>query len=161
MKKTITISTIALVIGAIISPVVGMAIGETRNVILGLAPDEAVLQLADRIDTSRIESETKMQEMQRTIDSQNNKIAAQEQQLVTQGDKIDNAKSQIATVSETVVKQRDCSDDINKYCYTSSFKDPEEFKNFLKAYEKMDNYSDYKDKFAKEFDACQKALACK
>jgi hypothetical protein len=55
MKKLILTFTIAIIIGAFLSPLVGMAIDQTRSLILGLAPEEAVLELADQIDTSKEE----------------------------------------------------------------------------------------------------------
>src|SRR3990167_2797852 len=55
MNKTLFI--VAIVGTAILSPVVGMGIGETRSLILGLAPDEAILQLSDKIDEQRITDE--------------------------------------------------------------------------------------------------------
>lgn len=50
MKKLSLGIFIGLIIGAIVSPIVGMAIGSTRSLILGLAPNEAILTLADKID---------------------------------------------------------------------------------------------------------------
>lgn len=38
------------IVGALISPIAGMAISSTRSLILGMAPDEAILTLADKID---------------------------------------------------------------------------------------------------------------
>ena len=51
MKKTILLSVVGgFIAGAIISPIAGMAIGSTRNLILNMSPDEAILTLADKID---------------------------------------------------------------------------------------------------------------
>jgi len=50
MKKTILLILGGFVIGALISPVAGMAINSTRSLILGMAPEEAILALADKID---------------------------------------------------------------------------------------------------------------
>ena len=86
MKKFI-IPIISGIVGIII-PVAGMTITPTRNFILGLAPDEAVLQLADKIDDSRVINEEKMQEMQKTIEAQQIKINEQEARMEeSKGDK--------------------------------------------------------------------------
>jgi hypothetical protein len=56
MKKIIIYSIAFFVAGAVLSPVIGMTIGEIRNLILGLAPEEAVLALADEIDKNRVDN---------------------------------------------------------------------------------------------------------
>ena len=50
MKKLILVGILAFAVGATISPVAGMALSSTRNLILGMAPEEAILVLADKID---------------------------------------------------------------------------------------------------------------
>ena len=71
------IATAAIVGTAILSPIVGMGIGQTREAILGLAPDEAVLQLADKIDQSSV----KVDESSALVSSLQAKITEQEGQL--------------------------------------------------------------------------------
>ena len=167
MKKIILVGVIAFAIGAIISPIAGMAINSTRSLILGMVPDEAILVLADKIDSNNVENENKIAELQSTIDNQNTEIANYQQQVETLNTNITEAKVElqstntaIKTTNETIAKQKDCSADVNKYCVSESFRDAGEFKNFLKAYEDFDNYNDYKDKFTKQFNNCQNALKC-
>jgi len=77
MKKIIAIVTGSLVVGMIISPVLGMAIGSTRELILNMAPENVILQLADKIDSNRTEAEDKISELQAIVDSQKNQIEEQ------------------------------------------------------------------------------------
>jgi hypothetical protein len=158
---------IAIVGSVVISPVVAINVPPVREVLFGMVSKESILTLADKVDTSRIENERKLAAISQELDSAKQTVAEQKlvldkqaNELKAQGVDISNVKDKIEVVKESIVSQKDCSSDIAKYCYTSSFKDPAEFKNFLKAYEKMDNYNDYKKKFTKEFDDCQKALKC-
>jgi chromosome segregation ATPase len=168
MKKALI--TIAIITGIVVTPILGMAITPTRDLLLGLTPDEKILALADRIDENRSTAETKLTELQSIIDSQKSEIADYQQQVATQDAKITKAQTDIQTANtaikttnETVAKQKDCSADVNKYCVSESFKDATEFKNFLKQYEdNFDNdaYKKYKDQFTTQFNNCQKALKC-
>ncbi|KKQ79263.1 MAG: hypothetical protein UT03_C0064G0006 [Candidatus Moranbacteria bacterium GW2011_GWD2_38_7] len=153
-------SIIGGVIAGLFLPVLAFGITDTREAILGLAPDEQILALADRIDNSKVESETKIAQLQTTVDSQNAKLAEQQKLVDEQNASIASQETSITETKISITKLKDCSADVTKYCYTSSFKDPEEFKAFLKSYEKFDNYSEYRDKFTKEFNSCQEALNC-
>lgn len=51
MKKVLIIGGIVLT--AILASILAMGIGETRSLLLGLVPEEAILQLADKIDEQR------------------------------------------------------------------------------------------------------------
>lgn len=156
MKKIIIYSTIFFIVGALISPILGMAIGETRNIILGLAPQEAVLSLADEIDKSRIENEAKIKEMQVKIDEQNEKLSEQQKDVNLQ-------TAEIKTTQAEIVKSRDCSADVNKYCISDSFREADRFDNFLKVYKDgfdKNAYEKYKKQFTEQYDKCQKALKC-
>lgn len=79
MKKIIM--PISFILLGIVIPVAGMTITPTRNLILGLAPKEAVLELADKIDKSRAENEAKLQEMQTLLGQQKATIEEQNQKL--------------------------------------------------------------------------------
>lgn len=164
MKKIIIYSTIFFIVGTLISPVLGMAIGETRNIILGLAPQEAVLSLADEIDKSRIENETKIQEMQAKIEEQQNQIMEQNEKLTQQQEDVNLQTAEIKTTQAEVVKSRDCSADVNKYCVSDSFREADKFDNFLKVYKDSfdkDAYEKYKKQFTEQYNNCQKSLLCK
>lgn len=87
MNKTLVI--VAIVATAIFSPIVGMAIGETRSLILGLAPDEAVLQLADKIDEQRVVAEQAKAESDQKTGELQSVVADQQAQLVGQQQMID------------------------------------------------------------------------
>lgn len=89
MKKIMTIAVGSLVVGMIISPVLGMAIGGTRELILGMAPNDAVLQLADKIDSNRVESDSKATGMQSLIDSQKKQIEDQQKIIDSQKSGLD------------------------------------------------------------------------
>ncbi len=160
---------LSLIVGivGIVIPVVGMTITPTRNLILGLAPEEVILQLADKIDETRVnvdqnkkDGDNKIQELQLLIDSQKSQIEEQQKTINEQSGQISSSKSEIQTVQNTIVKNKDCSVDVNKYCVSDSFTDPDKFKKFLKNYEQFDNYSEYKDKYTKQFNKCQEAIKC-
>lgn len=164
MKKTIIYSVAFFIFGAVLSPVIGMAIGETRNLILGLAPEESVLELADKIDQNKEDNENKMQEMQMLIEQQKATIDEQAQKLSEAEGSIESQKSQIANVQAETVKSRDCSADVNKYCVSDSFREADKFDNFLKVYKDSfdkDAYEKYKKQFTEQYNNCQQALACK
>lgn len=150
---------IIIIVGIIIlfialSPMIGKGIENTTRALLpGLTTEQQIETVADVVDVNKLEAETKLVEQQAIIDAQNAKLA--EQQKI-----VDEQKSLVEKTNVTIVKNRDCGADVTKYCYTSSFRSPEEFANFLKAYEKMDNYSEYKTKFTKEFNNCQTAMRC-
>jgi|SRR3989304_375866 len=93
------IATAAIVGTAILSPIVGMGIGQTREAILGLAPDEAVLQLADKIDQSSV----KVDESSALVSSLQAKITEQEGQLAEYQEKL---IEQELTFSDSLAKLR-------------------------------------------------------
>ncbi|KKP68112.1 MAG: hypothetical protein UR66_C0008G0020 [Candidatus Moranbacteria bacterium GW2011_GWE1_35_17] len=169
MKKYLII--IGVTIGILAVPFLGMTISPTRELIMGLAPDEAVLQLADRIDDNKIELQNeianknnKINELQSSIDQQEMKILEQQKLIDTQKSDVASTRAESQVTVATVMKQKDCSIDMNKYCVSDSFTDPDKFKKFLKVYEEdfsKSEYEKYKDKFTKEFNSCQEALKCK
>jgi hypothetical protein len=80
MRKTIIYSIIFFIAGAFLSPVVGMAIGETRNLILGLAPEEAILILADKIDEESIRNDAQQQQLTELEKNQTTAICQKSQE---------------------------------------------------------------------------------
>jgi chromosome segregation ATPase len=162
MNKIIIIA-ISSIVGLAI-PVIGLTISPTRDILLGLSPDEAVLALADKIDENRVSSEqtdAKIMDLQSTIESQQSEIENYREQIESQNDKIETVNTDVKTTNETVVKQKYCNTEVNKYCVSDSFKYSDEFTDFLKAYESFENYNEYKTKYTTQFDNCQKALKCK
>lgn len=86
MKKFLPI-IVAGVFGLVI-PIAGMSITPIRNVILGLAPDEAVLELAEKIDAQRVaaeqakaKSDQKTTELQSTVADQQTQLAEQQRMI--------------------------------------------------------------------------------
>ncbi|MFA7209373.1 MAG: hypothetical protein WC120_03725 [Parcubacteria group bacterium] len=113
MKKFL-IPIVFGVVGIII-PVVGMAITPTRDLILGLAPEEAILQFADKIDETKLnvdqnktDNDNKIQELQLTISVQQTKIAEQEQVIAGQNAQIISAKAESQAVRTTVTNESEC-----------------------------------------------------
>jgi hypothetical protein len=113
MKK-ILIPIISGVIGIII-PVAGMTITPTRNLILGLAPKEAILQLADKIDETRLnidqiktDNDNKIQELQSTIEAQQVKLAEQQKAIDGQNGQINSTKLESQTAQAKVDNETEC-----------------------------------------------------
>jgi len=156
-KKLITLVIIAGVIG---TPMLAMSISPTRDLLLGMTSDEAVLALADEIDESRVDNENKIQELQSIIDNQSIELTNYREQVEEQNNEIENVNTSVKNTNETIEKQKDCNVDISKYCVSDSFKSYDEFSSFLTAYEKFNNYSEYKTKYTNQFNNCQKALKC-
>lgn len=79
MKK-ITFSIILITL-VVLTPIISMAISPTRDLLLGLAPDEAVLKLADEIDRSRIENQAKVIELESKLAEYESKLTEQEKSV--------------------------------------------------------------------------------
>lgn len=172
MKKSLIIG--GIVAGIVLVPVLGMAISPTRDLILGMAPDTAVLSLADKIDENRVNVDSKTAELQSLIDTQRTQIAEQQSIIDDQKAELDKqkvattqaqttanqAKADVAATQATVAKNKDCSADVSKYCVSKAYTDPDEFKKFLKTYENLPDYPAHKEKYTNEFNKCQIALKC-
>lgn len=160
--KNILVS-IGVITGILIVPFLGMKFSPTRNFIMGLASDEAVMQLADKIDKSWIENGAKVQEMQIKIEEQQNQITKQNEKLIKQQEAVNSQATDIKNAQVEIVKNRDCSADVNKYCVSDSFREADKFDNFLKVYKDSfdkDAYEKYKKQFTEQYNNCQKALKC-
>lgn len=97
MQKALIIGGIVLT--AILASILAMGIGEARSLLLGLVPEEAILQLADKIDEQRItteqikaENDQKTEEIQSVIVDQQTKL--EEQQRMIEEQDAENAKIQ-------------------------------------------------------------------
>lgn len=103
----------SFVFGLMLSPILGMAIGETRNLILGLAPEEAVLTLADEIDKNRENNLSqdeiiKNQELQ--ISELENLTEQQKKELEDQKESFDQSQSEIKqSITNASEKAEACS----------------------------------------------------
>ncbi|OGI30203.1 MAG: hypothetical protein A3G09_03225 [Candidatus Moranbacteria bacterium RIFCSPLOWO2_12_FULL_48_12] len=118
MNKTLFI--VAIVGTAILSPVVGMGIGETRSLILGLAPDEAILQLSDKIDEQRITAEQVQAENDQKTGELQSVVADQQTQLAEQQRMIDEqakANAESKKLMECQALQKNVS-----YCNEKKYK---------------------------------------
>ncbi|MBU2025579.1 MAG: hypothetical protein ABIC19_00590 [Patescibacteria group bacterium] len=113
MKKFVFISAGSLIVGALLSPVAGMAINGTRSLILGLAPEDAILTLADEIDSSKAdqqqsksEMQAKTTELQSLIDDQQNQITEQQSIIDEQSAELDKQKSATTQAQNTADQTR-------------------------------------------------------
>jgi len=118
MNKTIITGLIAGT--AILSPVVGMGITQTREAILGLAPDEAVLELADKIDQSTAKSDATAS----TVEALQAKISEQESQIAGYQAQLNVQNSAIADAQANSEKQSTCAMLYSKMpiCNTDGYK---------------------------------------
>ena len=78
MKKAILLILIGFIVGALVSPAAGMALTSTRNLILGMAPDDAILALADKIDQESGKNEEQEQKINEQSEAINNLKREQE-----------------------------------------------------------------------------------
>lgn len=103
---------IAIVGTAIISPIVGMGITQTREAILGLAPEEAILKLADKIDQTDArfdEASSLVEALQAKIIEQDGHIAEYQVKLAEQEIKLAAQATEQTRVSTTIATQSRCS----------------------------------------------------
>ena len=103
MKKSLII--FGIVAAVVLLPVLGMAISPTRDLLLGLTPDNQILALADKIDQNRVSSEqtdVKILELQSTIDSQEAELFNYQQQIESQNNKIETVTNSVKTTNQTV-----------------------------------------------------------
>lgn len=122
--KTLII-TVVVVTTAILSPIVGMGITQTREAILGLAPDEAVLELADKIDQSNV----KVDATNAVVDSLSTKITEQNAKIVDSqvqlGEQVAKTQTIIATTKDA------CTTSIETACTDERFKSKSEFNDMV------------------------------
>ena len=110
MNKSITIA--ASVVAGVALPLLGLTVSPTRDAILGLAPDQAVLELADQIDENRVSTEqtdAKLAELQSVIDSQKAELASYQEQVDSQSSKINSVKAENQATQSKVNNQAECS----------------------------------------------------
>lgn len=177
MRKTIIYSLSALVAGLIISPFIGMAIRSTRELILGLAPEEAVLQLADKIDSDRAGIEQKTSELQSLIDTQNAQLAEQQQiidqqkvefeaqksQSAQTASEVSQMKTQVAEAQQAVKDEAKCRELYakNTFCNQSGYRSQsglDQLLNRMKKGEPEAAYQEDKKDVMERFNKCQEII---
>jgi len=79
MKKTFLMIVVGFIAGALFSPMIGMAIGSTRDIILNMAPKDAILALADKIDQESGRNDAQQQ----ALESLSNTNQEQAEQLAS------------------------------------------------------------------------------
>lgn len=96
-----TIATAAITGAIILSPVASMGISPVREALLGLAPEEQIINLAEQIDTNRLaneqklaENEAKLTELQELVAKQNETISTQQKALETTNSQVSKSMSQ-------------------------------------------------------------------
>lgn len=150
MKKLIIATSI--ISASVLLPVLGMAINPTREILLGLAPDEQVLKLADKIDTDREEIKSELDKKEQTI---------LELQLA-----LDEQQSEIDNQQE-VTAEKVCNYDVETECKDKRLMNKNIFNEYLN--EMKGDMSDYSDKewnkikneMTEKYNNCQSALKCK
>jgi|GEM_PF-4077777 len=163
--KQFIIPIISGIVGIII-PVAGITITPTRDLILGLAPDEAVLQLADKIDENRINFDTKMVgneqkiiELQSIIDDQKIELSNYKQQVESQNVKITEIKSGNQIIQTQVDKQTECSKLYGEQPLCQSDTRYRTKDKFEKMLDELEISKDEKYRRTKIFNKCQEIIS--
>jgi len=162
MKKVII--TIAIIAGIVTIPVLGMAITPTRDLLLGLTPDEKILALADRIDENRMSTEqtdVKIAELQSTIDNQKAELAEYQKQIEAQNNEIAEAKTTTEETQAKVSNESECRKLYaeNSNCGISFFRTKDNFKKYMDRYKENGTYDKWYPEKKSIFDKCQEIIA--
>ncbi len=96
------IATAAIIGAAIISPVAAMGISPTREALLGLAPNEAILKVADEIDTNKANMTQTLSETNQKVSDLEKTVADQESVIAEQKKALDDAKASQASLQTSV-----------------------------------------------------------
>jgi hypothetical protein len=96
------IATAAIVGAAILSPVASMGITPVREALLGLAPEDQIVALADKIDENRAENDQKSAENETKISELQTLISAQQSTIDEQKKALENANIQIAQTTSKI-----------------------------------------------------------
>jgi TolA-binding protein len=100
-----TIATAAIAGSIILSPVAAMSVTPVRDALLGLAPEEQIVTLADEIDKSRVENEQKLATLEQELASTKQKNAELEEALENQVLSSEAKAKQIADNAVAAAKQ--------------------------------------------------------
>jgi hypothetical protein len=166
-----TIATAAIVGAAILSPVASMGITPVREALLGLAPEDQIVALADKIDESRVENEQKQTEneqkltdLQASLDAANTVIAEQKKTLEGQSEKN-------AAVEKALVEQKADSDKkaecamtyaSHPYCKADAYRTKSGFESEKSNINKSENEEIKKEELkraAERYGECQEIIA--
>ncbi|MFA7209566.1 MAG: hypothetical protein WC120_04750 [Parcubacteria group bacterium] len=96
MKKILLMLGVGLL--GLALPIAGMTITPTRNLILGLAPDEAILALADKIDEEAGKNDEQQQAIENLQQAENERIELEEKKKLQ--DEEDKIKKEIQAQEE-------------------------------------------------------------
>jgi len=162
MKKFLI--PIVSVVAGIIIPVAGMTITPTRDLILGLAPDEAVLQLADKIDENRINSDSKIEELQSTINAQQAKLTEQQKLIDSQASQITSVKTESQTTQVKVDNEAECRKLYidNPECKSAVYRSKSAFDKYIVDTKKrieQNNTDEDIDAYKRTYSTCQTIIA--
>lgn len=164
-KKLIILVIIAGIIG---TPIIAMSISPTRDLLLGMTSDEAVLALADKIDESRVDNEKKIQELQSTIDNQSEELSNYQKQIEEQNNKISETSLENNEIKENINNEIECQKLYieNNECNHQNYQTKSNFDKLMETYKKMDSINNEKtniyERNYKEkkpiFDKCQEII---
>lgn len=151
---------VGIAITAIISPFAAMGIGETRSVLLGLAPEEQITALADKIDTNRATNDQKLSDLQAlvstqqvTIDEQNMALEAQN---TSQSKELIIQQAELTAISAKVTKQDSCAKlrSDSPFCSLGRYANQKSFDKYLDF--RKDSSTDEINTLMSNFSKCQK-----
>lgn len=164
MKKVLMVA--GIFVGILVVPFLGMTISPTRELIMGLAPDEAVLQLADRIDENRayteqanLENNVKISELQAVIDNQETKLVDYQNRIEIQNAEILKIKADNQQTQTQVSKQFECEKLYGEepLCQSDNrYRTRAKFSNML---DELEISKDEKERRTKIFNRCQEIIA--
>jgi hypothetical protein len=161
-----TIATAAIAGSIILSPVAAMSVTPVRDALLGLAPEEQIVTLADEIDKSRVENEQKvavLQEQVSTLTSQNEELSkaieAQNVKVTEQAKAMEATKVETAAVAVKVSNQTECTELYrnNQVCTQKRYRDRTAFDKMID--DIKDSESDDVKPRTKFFEKCQEIIA--
>jgi len=150
MKKSTIITIAGILIFGLITPIIGMTISPTREILLGLSPEDSILKLADQIDTNRVSIDQKITELQLQVSSQQQTVDDQKKIIEDYQKQVDSVKSESKLVQESVSNETSCRK--VQELFTSIPAKPSNGcsvmgpNNIVDMYKKInDNYQKYKD----------------
>jgi DNA repair exonuclease SbcCD ATPase subunit len=88
-----TIATAAIAGSIILSPVASIGITPVREALLGLAPEDQIVALADEIDKSRVENEQKQTENEQKLAALEQELSAAKQTIAEQKTALETQKA--------------------------------------------------------------------
>lgn len=163
MNKAIV--TAAIVATAILSPIAGMAITQTREALLGLAPEEAVLRLADKIDASSAKSDETsalVESLQAKVTEQEGRIEEYEEKLASQETSINKNNASVAAANESIASEASCKKLYieNPECTVGNkiYRSKSNFDSFINGEKDRASSSDI-EKYQRTYSSCQTIIS--